>query len=141
MLLPSPSSLRLSSEKGETERFSIPLGPGTSSLGFSSYAFSSFRFGSASFLNLVCRSIISAVVKSDPWTSVSKGGADNQGLDELLLHHLSSVSLGSPSKPSFSKFCSSRFSLELAVLISVFESSARSNSDKGGASPKPMFLS
>lgn len=141
MLLPSPSSLRLSSENGETERFSMPLGPGVSSLGFNSYAFSSLRFGSASFLNLVCRSIISAVVKSEPCTSVSSGGADSQGREELFPRHLSSVSLASPSSPSFSRFCSSRFSLELAALISVFESSARSNSDRGGASPKPMFLS
>lgn len=139
MLLPSPSSLLESSEKGETERFSIPLGPGVSSFGFNSYAFS-FLFGSTSFLNFVCLSIISAVVKSDPWTSVSKGRADNQGL-LLLPHHLSSVSLASPNKPSFSRFCSSKFSLELAALISVFESSARSSSDRGGASPKPMFLS
>ena len=36
MLRPSPSSRLDISENGETDRFSIPLGPGVSSFGFSS---------------------------------------------------------------------------------------------------------
>ena len=56
-------------------------------------------------------------------------------------HHRSSFSLASPKRPSFSKFCSSRFSLELAALISVLDSSASSSSASGGARPSPIFLS